>query len=152
APRRQPRARHRAPAPVPRRLRAVRHRQRARPADRPPSADEPPGRGGESDAVLLARALRAAGKVELRRREYSAECPSHSQRHDQGTKHYRGKPESEYCCCKQPIAGHKRDHYQRRIYRRREDHIENGGDPISYGTSLKSELATVCDVISVEWP
>ena len=57
AARRQPRARHGAPAPVPRRLRAIRHRQRAGLADRPPPADQPAGRGRRGDAVVLARAI-----------------------------------------------------------------------------------------------
>ena len=53
AARRQPRARHGAAAPVPRRLRAIRHRQRARLAERPPPAGQPVGRGRGRDAVVL---------------------------------------------------------------------------------------------------
>ena len=53
AARRQPRARHGAPAPVPRRLRAIRHRQRAGLAERPSAAGQPAGRGRGRDAVLF---------------------------------------------------------------------------------------------------
>ena len=66
AARRQPRARHGAPAPVPRRLRAIRHRQRARLAQCPPATGEPAGRGRSRDAVVFARTLRALGSVRER--------------------------------------------------------------------------------------
>jgi ABC-type Fe3+/spermidine/putrescine transport system ATPase subunit len=64
AARRQPGPGHGAPAPVPWRLRAIRHRQRRRPAERPPAADQSLGGGRSGDGILLARALRAAGRLE----------------------------------------------------------------------------------------
>ena len=66
AARRQPRARHGAAAPVPRRLRAIRHRQRAGLAERPPPAGQPAGRGCGRDAVVLTGALRSLGSVRER--------------------------------------------------------------------------------------
>ena len=61
--RRQSDPRHRAPAHVPRRLRAVRHRLPVGTDDRAPSADQPRGRGRGGQPVVLARALHPARRV-----------------------------------------------------------------------------------------